>query len=296
MATLGEVAGRLGARVVRDGAFTSIGFIQHRWPGRLTFVESPVAAGRLESATGCTCVLASPEVAGAIPEVLGLAIVASPRRAFFALHEYLVAETSFYGTAAPSLVSATARVHPTAFVADTGVRIADQVVVEPNATILAGVDIGSESVIRAGTVVGAEGFQVTIDGGRAQRMAHAGRVRIGSRVEIQSNCCIDRALFGGYTSIGDETTIDKLVYVAHHVDVGRACRIGAGAILNGSVTVGDGTWIGPNATISDGLVIGAGAAVSLGSVVTRDVAPGVRVTGNFALPHDRFLEAIRRDR
>ena len=64
-------------------------------------------------------------------------------------------------------------------------------------------------------------------------------------------------------------------------------------MVTGSVTLGDDVWIGPNATIRDGITVGNGAMVSLGSVVTQDVRPGQRVTGNFAVPHEDFLAALK---
>jgi UDP-3-O-[3-hydroxymyristoyl] glucosamine N-acyltransferase len=113
---------------------------------------------------------------------------------------------------------------------------------------------------------------------------------------VHANCCIDRGLFGGETLVGEDTTLDSLVYVAHDAQLGRLCRVGAGAVINGSCVVGDEAWIGPNATISSEVRVGAGAWIALGSVVTRDVPSGQRVSGNFAIAHDRFLDHLRRIR
>jgi UDP-3-O-[3-hydroxymyristoyl] glucosamine N-acyltransferase len=296
MTALRDVAGVVRGSVVREADFATLGFLHHRWGDRLTFVESERALTRVDATRGIAAVLTTSELAWAIPAPVGILVTADPRQAFFALHEHLAAATSFYGALPNATIARTARVHERAWIAPHGVVIAEGVVVEPHATVLAGTRIGEASVIRAGVVVGGEGFQVTIGQSGVRRLTHAGGVEIGAGVEIQSNCCVDRALFGGVTGIGDESTLDKLVYVAHHVSLGRQCRVGAGAAITGSVTVGDGVWIGPNATISDGVTIGAGAMVSLGSVVTRDVPAGQRVTGNFAVPHDRFLDALRRTR
>jgi len=52
--------------------------------------------------------------------------------------------------------------------------------------------------------------------------------------------------------------------------------------------------IGPSASISSaGIVIGDKAVITTGSVVTQDVAPGQRVTGNFAIDHDKFIAFLR---
>lgn len=50
------------------------------------------------------------------------------------------------------------------------------------------------------------------------------------------------------------------------------------------VTIGDDVSIGIGAMILKGVAIGVGAIVEAGAVVTRDVAPGARVSGNPARP------------
>jgi UDP-3-O-[3-hydroxymyristoyl] glucosamine N-acyltransferase len=52
-------------------------------------------------------------------------------------------------------------------------------------------------------------------------------------------------------------------------------------------------WVGPSASISSGLKIGNRASVTVGAVVTRDVAPGARVSGNFAIEHDKLIAFLR---
>lgn len=52
------------------------------------------------------------------------------------------------------------------------------------------------------------------------------------------------------------------------------------AIPKRPVVIEDDVWIGPNATILKGVTIGAGAWIEPGAMVTRDVAPGMRVLGN----------------
>ena len=88
----------------------------------------------------------------------------------------------------------------------------------------------------------------------------------------------------------------NLVYVAHNVRIGKRCRVAANAAIGGSTTLGDEVYVGPGAAISSELRVGAGAVVSLGAVVTRDVLPGQRVSGNFALDHERFIAHMRQIR
>jgi UDP-3-O-[3-hydroxymyristoyl] glucosamine N-acyltransferase len=286
----------LDASVQRDGAFASLGFVSHAYPEMLIFLEHERFLDAAVANRNVRCVLTTRELATRVPAEWGVAMSAAPRRAFYDLHARLVRETDFYGATSNTVVAASARIHPAAVVAGGGVQIGERVVVEPCVVIHPRVTIGDDVVVRSGTVLGSEGFQVQHFDGRAMRVPHGGHVRIARGVDIHTNCSIDRALFGGETVLGEDTTLDSLVYVAHDVWIGRLCRVGAGASINGSTVIGDEAWIGPNATVSSGLRIGARASVTLGSVVTRDVHDGQHVTGNFAIDHERFLDHLRRTR
>jgi len=288
---LSEIGPDLSLRVVRDGVFSSLGFAAHHRPGMLTYLAGEDFADVVARNGAVSCVIAAPDVADQVPQGLGLAVVGDPRLAFYRLHNHLATATWFYAKRHERTIAPSARVHPTAFIAPD-VVIEDEVEMGSHAVVLSGVSIGAESVIRAGTVIGSEGFQVIRAGTDVVRVVHAGTVRIGRGVDIHANSCVDRGLFGE-TTVGDNTTIDDLVYVAHEVTIGRRCLIGAHAVINGSTVVGDDAWVGPGAVLSNGVTLGAGANVTLGAVVTRDVSAGSRVTGNFAIDHERFLAFIR---
>jgi UDP-3-O-[3-hydroxymyristoyl] glucosamine N-acyltransferase len=280
----------------RDGEFASLGFVTHRAPAMLVYAEHPRFLAALASNPDVACAITTEALADGIPAHLGLACVEEPRRAFYGLHNRLARETEFYGAPFANAIAASARIHPTAFVAATSVRIGERVLVEPHATIFENAIVGDDAIVRAGCVVSSAGFEFNALGDGMQGVVHAGGVRLGARVELQSNSCVDRAVFGGFTEIGDDTKVDKLALVGHNARVGARCRIAAGAVIAGSATLGDGVWVGPNAAVANEVTVGAGARVSIGAVVTRDVAPGVTVTGNFAIDHDRFLEQLRRVR
>lgn len=289
---LGELPEALVGRVARDGMFDALGFVTHRRPALLAFLGDESYLPSLQASDDVTCVLTTEVLADRVPASLGVGIVADAKAAFYALHEHLIRHTAFYGASSATRIAATARVHASAVIAERDVVIGEQVEIGAGVVVLPGVTIGESSVIRAGTVLGSEGFQVLMTDGQSQRVSHAGGVVIGQRVDIHSNCCVDRSVFAN-TVIGDDTSIDNLVHVAHDVIIGRHCRIVAHAMIGGSARIDDGAWIGPSASISSGVSIGAGAWVSLGSVVTKDVAAGMRVTGNFAIDHDRYLAFLR---
>jgi UDP-3-O-[3-hydroxymyristoyl] glucosamine N-acyltransferase len=290
---LSEASSIVPIAVLRDAAFTSLGFVTHRTDAMLVFMESERFLDGLFANPNVGAVIAAPVVADRIPAHLGVAISQAPRRDFYHLHNHLAAHTEFYWRDFPTEIAADAVVSPAAHIATQNVRIGHRTVIEPSATVLPHTIIGDDVILRAGCVVGAQGFQFMRFGETVLSVAHGGGVRLHDRVEVQANCALSRALFGGFTELGEDTKLDNLVYVGHHARIGRRCLVGAGAAITGSVSVGDDVWIGPHATIASEITIGDGAYVTLGSVVTRNVAPGQHVTGNFAIDHDKFIAFLK---
>lgn len=283
-----------GWQVVRDGSFATLGFATHARDGMLTFLEEERWLPTVSANPGICAVITTESLAGKLPSSMALATSHAPRDAFYSAHAWLLRESDFYGALAPSTIAASAQVAPSVVIPATGIWIGEGVVIEANVSLFGRVTLEDGCFVRAGCVIGSDGFQVqSTAAGGTFRVPHAGGVRIRRGAEVRANSCVDRALFGGETEIGEDCTLDHLVYIAHDVVLEREVRIGAGAVVNGSVRIGAASWVGPNATIANGLTLGARSQVSLGSVVTRDVVEGTRVSGNFAVEHARFLEWLR---
>ena len=287
--------------VERQGGFENCGFdLRSPLPQTLTYAGNAAfliaCAQRLEVSAILTTRAAfeeSAKTAELSRRDLGLAFSPRPRVDFFLFHNYLAHRTDFYQRRQACGRGQGCRISPSASLAESNVLIGDRVVIGEGVHVGASVSIGDDTIIWPGTVIGNDGFQFERLDGKVIKIAHVGGVSIGREVEIKSNCCIDRHIFRDDTRIGDQTKFDNLVYVGHCTKIGRACLLGAHAAITGSVVIGDEVWVGPNATISSALTVGSQAAVSLGSVVTRDVPPGERVSGNFAIRHNRFLSFIR---
>lgn len=215
-----------------------------------------------------------------------------PRYVFFTLYNFLGKKNY---KKEKSYIHKTAKIHPDAYVSQYNVKIDKNVIIEPHVTILPDVIVGENSIIRAGSVIGCEGFEYKKTSKGILPVFHDGNVTIGKNVEIGVNSAICKGFSFRQTVIGDETKIDNLVHISHGVQIGKRCLIIASVVIAGSVTLEDDVCIGPNATISNLVVIEKNAFITLGAVVTKNVDKNERVSGNFAIPHQKFIQNLKKE-
>jgi UDP-3-O-[3-hydroxymyristoyl] glucosamine N-acyltransferase len=261
----------------------------------LSFLEKDKFLGEMLANKDIKCVVTNEAIAPkAVEAGLGVVISASPRFAFFSLHNSFVERGGFYTDGkSPNRISASARIHPRAVIGDWGVTIGEDSVIDAGVVIFPDVTIGNRVRIGANSVVGGEGFECFRHDGRSVPVRHGGTVVIEDDVEIHCCTCIDRGLFANATIVGEGSMIDNLIHVAHNVVLGKRVFIAAGAVVAGRDIVGDDVWIGPSAVTRNGIRIKKGSAVSMGAVVTRDVEEGQTVTGNFAMEHSEFIARLK---
>lgn len=290
--TLREVASLASARLVRDGEFANMGFLSDPQDRMLTFVEDRRFVAAAVSCARTSCILTTPELAGLFPERIALAVVNDPKRCFFETHNRLATETDFYGKDFASVIHAGARLHPRSWIDEKNVVIGDGVTVGPHASILGRAVLGEGTVVHAGAVIGAAGFQTSSRRDDPLELVHAGTAEIGPRCHIFANAVVARGVFRQSTRIGKSCRVGNCAFVSHNCVLGDAAFVGHGAVVNGNVTVGANAWIGPGATIVHQVTIGENAQVSLGATVVRDVQPGKRVTGSVAMEHRKMLRLM----
>ena len=284
--SLSQLAARYQLDVVRDASFSNLGFLRTQERDLLVVLYSAKFVGQLkEELSRVAAVLTTEEMVqeleGALPPTCGLASCKEPQATFYAIHVDLVSD-GFYSHRRASHIDRSARIHPTAVIADSNVWIGPDVSIGPRAVVEENTVIGANCVIRAGVVLSTEGFEVREVRGSRIVVPHAGGVVLGRDVEIQANSCVSRTIWGGSTRIGAMTKLDNMVHVAHGAAIGERCRLASCASIAGTTTIGDDVWIGPNATVSAGLYLGDKAWIALGSAVVKDVPAGTKVGGVFA--------------
>lgn len=290
---LSDFQGLGGLKVLRDGSFSLTGKLSTPLDGLCVPLRSAKYLDEVNGNPRVAAVLTTAEIADGVDASLAVAIAERPDTAHAELHARLAEMREAELRARPNRIDPTAVIDSSARIADHGVDIGPSVRIGAHVTIAPGVTVEEGCVLHPGVSLGVPGFNTGIIGGRQRIIPQLGGVRLKPYVELLANVCVARALFGGETTLGEETVADNLVYIAHDVQIGRRVQICALVNILGRVEIGDEAYIGPSSVVVNGARIGAKAKVSIGAVVTRDVDAGAVVTGNFAIPHDRFLNQLR---
>jgi acetyltransferase-like isoleucine patch superfamily enzyme len=103
------------------------------------------------------------------------------------------------------------------------------------------------------------------------------RIRIGDRNYFNRGLMIDAC---GLVEIGNDNMVGPDVYItdSNH-SAGNGLAPASEPMRAGRVRIGNRCWIGAKAVILKDVELGDGCVVAAGAVVTRPVAPGMRVAG-----------------
>lgn len=284
--TVEELAKLTGGTVIGDGRVLIEGItnLENPLKGHITFAQDEKGFKQLE-ASEITCIIVPKQIQQSSKILIQ---TEQPKRAWAKLlRELFPARTFRPGISPQAAVAKTAKIGTDvtieAFVTvgensvvgdgsvlrsgsfiDENVRIGPNTVIHPNVTVYRDSELGSNVIIHANSVIGADGFGYVATPTGQEKLPQLGNVMIEDDVEVGACCTIDRAAIGS-TRIGKGAKIDNLVQIAHNVVIGPhtvisaqtgisgSCKIGAHVTMGGSVGLGDHVEIG------DWAMIGAGA-------------------------------------
>ncbi len=311
---LGELASRLGAELRGDAdlEITGVKGIEEAGPTEITFVANPRYAA-LARTTRAAAVLVDPDfqpIPAATLRVKNPYLAFARSLAFF--HQPYVYPPGIHPTA---VIDPTAEIGEGAYigayaVVGARVRLGPHATLLPHVVLYPGVQTGSHffahahAVVREdcvlgdhvtlenGAIVGADGFGFAKnEAGYWEKIPQSGPVRIGSRVDIQANACIDRATVGA-TEIADGAKIDNLVQVGHGSRVGKNTLLCAQTGLAGSSVIGANVILAGQVGIAGHCSVGDGSILTAQSAVSHDVPPGKTISGSPGFDNRIWLRAV----
>jgi UDP-3-O-[3-hydroxymyristoyl] glucosamine N-acyltransferase len=311
---LGELATRLGAELRGDAELevTGVKGIEEAGPTEVTFVANPKYAG-LARKTRAAAVLVEPE----FPEIEAATLrLKNPYLAFSRTLGFFYQPPVY----APG-IHPTAVIDPTAMIGEgahigayavigSGVKLGAQATLLPHVVLYPGVEAGSHffahahAVVREncilgdnvtlenGAVIGADGFGFAKnEAGHWEKIPQSGPTRLGNRVDVQANACIDRATVGA-TEIGDGTKVDNLVQIGHGSRVGENTLVCAQTGLAGSSVVGNNVILAGQAGVAGHCTVGDGAILTAQTGVSHDIPAGKMVSGSPGFDNRVWLRAV----
>lgn len=314
---LGEVASRVGARLVGDPEteIHGVGTLTGAGGGQITFLTNSRYRRYLRETGASAVILAEADVEYC------------PAAALVADNPHLT-YARVAGLFAPA-PDAAAGVHPSAVVDPSaeiapGASIGPQAVVGAGAVVEAGAIVGPNCVVgrkvrigrdsrlvagvtiyddcilgqrvlvHGGAVIGADGFGFAYDAGSWVKVPQLGRVRIGDDVEIGAGTTIDRGAIED-TVIEDGVKLDNLIQIAHNVRVGSHTAMAGCVGVAGSTTIGAHCAVGGGAGILGHLTIPDGTTITATSLVTKSIkSPGSYSSGTPLEPSERWQRNFAR--
>ena len=278
--------------VLRDGEFDWLGLTSEEYEGKrhLTFLTSDKYLDEVNRNKTLSCVITTEELSCKISEKFGIILSDNPKIEFFRLHNNL-AKKDFYNKmeSQKSVISKKAIIAKTAIIKSKGVIIEDDVEIEDFVVINQNVHIKKGAVIGAGSIIGSRPLEIYKESVGNVPVLSIGRIIIDEYSQIQSNSTVEMGVFSS-TYIGKRVCVDDLVQVGHDVKIGDSTIVTAGTIIGGRTKIGENSYLGINCTIKNGLLIGKNTRVSMGAVVSQNVEDDQIVTGNLAIPHNKFIK------
>jgi len=313
LSTLKELALIAGGELIGDARLdiTGISEIQNGKQGTITFLGNPLYKKYLPE-TKASAVLTNDRAL--LADRNGI-VVDNTQLALARLLEYFKpASTRISGIHSTAVIDPSAEIEPDVsigphVVIESGVQIGQNSTIEaqvvigqnsrigqdcllyPQVVIYHHCEVGSRTIIHAGTVIGCDGFGFATVDDVHHKIPQNGQVIIGTDVELGANCTIDRGTIGN-TTIGDGSKFDNLVHLAHNVKIGRGCLVAGEVGIAGSAVIGDFCVFAGHVGVAPHLTIGDRAVFAAKTGVTKSLPGGKIYAG---MPVREIREQNKRD-
>lgn len=286
-----------GMELLREGYFESLCNVTTETDIKcLSFANSEGFIKKACRKSNITCVIvpyAYRDDAELTASGKGILLSQDPKRSFHLIHNYLSAtkDSNYIRKEFDTVIGENCLIHESATIAKKNVIIGNHVIIEENVIIREDVEISDDVVIMAGAVIGNSACLAGRDrDGNLMPLTSAGKVRIGSKVQIGSYVSISKGLFPyEATEIGEYSQIGFAVDLSHNAHIGRNVMILDQSQICGNTVIKDNVHIAPQAIVSNRLSIEEEADVAIGAVVVNNVKRGLRVAGNYAIENSKFL-------
>ncbi len=167
-------------------------------------------------------------------------------------------------------------------------KVGENVVLHPHVTVSDDCVLGNRVIIHANAVIGADGFGYRNQQGRHVKVPQLGWVEIEDDVEVGACSTIDRGTFGP-TRIGAGTKIDNLVMVGHNCKIGKHNVLCSQVGIAGSCTTGDYVVMAGQVGIADHVQIGDRVTILAKTGVSGNVPAGSQIMGYPSRSHKDFV-------
>jgi UDP-3-O-[3-hydroxymyristoyl] glucosamine N-acyltransferase len=312
---LSDLAAALGATLdpsTASGEITSVGSIDSARPGQITFISDSKYAARAHSTQASALIVNEkfPAVDKPLLRVKNTQLAYA--RAVELLHQRPRQKPGIHPTAIidPSahigadasigayvIVGAEVEIDESCtllphVVIYEHVKIGKKFFAHSHVSIREGTRIGDNVLLHNGVIIGCDGFGFAKDDrGDWYKIPQTGHVVIEDNVEIQANCCIDRASLGE-TRIGRNTKIDNLTHIAHNCVVDENSMLCAQVGLAGSTAIGKNVILAGQVGVAGHCKIGDGVIVTAQSGTHGDIPAGSMVSGSPAFDHKQWLRSV----
>ncbi|HEX4927025.1 MAG TPA: UDP-3-O-(3-hydroxymyristoyl)glucosamine N-acyltransferase [Burkholderiales bacterium] len=281
--TLGQIASRLGGRVIGDPAtlVEQVASLERAGARQIAFFTGLRYRDKL-AGTKAAAVVVGPEHE---------ALTVLPRIVTERPYPYFARLSQLFNP----LVSQPPGIDPTAVIAakvtlgqrvsvgagcvvGEGAVIGDDACLYPRVVVYPGCALGKRVIVHSGAVLGADGFGIAEENGRWIKIPQIGGVRIGDDVEIGANTTIDRGALED-TVLEEGVKLDNQIQVGHNVRIGAHTAIAGCAGIAGSADIGRHCTIGGAAVILGHLRIADHVHISAGTLVSRSIHKPGTYTG-----------------